>query len=197
MNYISPDAKIGINNYFGPGVFIGPNVEIGDNNNFVCFSSVGTSAEHKDFFHKLGKVKIGNNNIVREFVTINAGTTEPTIVGDNCILLRGCHVSHDTVLEDNVTVSCNVMIGGESYVMKHANLGLGCVIHQRQVIGSYSMIGMGAVITKHLPVLPGGVFVGNPAKFKKTNFRLLDKLKITNDILSNELDRYHARFSRV
>ena len=169
---IDNGADIGQGNYFGPFCYIGPNVVIGRNNRFEGHCSVGMPAEHKDYWSpttRQGLVKIGNNNVIREFTTINEGTLYTTEMWNNCIMLRGSHLSHDSVLHNNVTLSCNVLIGGHTTVMQGANLGLGAIVHQHQVIGAYAMLGMGAVVPKKAWIEPGKIYVGNPCKFLKEN----------------------------
>lgn len=190
---ISDYARIGHGNYIGPNCVIGPHVTIGNYNRLEGFASIGTAAEHHDAFRQPpGFVSIGNSNIIREFVTINSGTTEHTEVGNNCVLLKGAHVGHDSVLEDQVTLSCGVLVGGHSRVMVRANCGLGSMMHQFSVIGAYAMLGMGAVVTAGLSVTPGTIFVGNPAKFLKPNFVGLDRWRITLEQLSQTSE--YARF---
>jgi UDP-N-acetylglucosamine acyltransferase len=106
-------------------------------------------------------------------------------------MLRGSHLSHDSILEDDVTVSCNVLIGGETYVMKGANLALGSIIHQKQTVGSYAMLGMGAIATASMEIMPGKIYVGNPAHFLKVNSVGLERNKITSDLLAKEFERFH------
>lgn len=198
MNYIHetaivlPDARarMGDGNYIGPYCVIGPCVQIGNANRFEAFVSVGLPAEKYSFFDRDGIVIIGNDNVLREFVTVNAGTTRVTKMGDRCVMLRGSHLSHDSVLEDDVTVSCTVMIGGESYVMKGANLGLGAVIHQRSCIGSYSMLGMGSVVTRKAAIAPGCTYVGNPAEFLCKNNLGLSRRNIGELELLDEISRW-------
>lgn len=195
--WIEEGAVLGINNYVGPNCYIGSNVKIGNNNNITGFSSIGMPAEHRDFFKKEGEVVIGNHNVIREFVTINSSTRWITSMGSNCVMLRGSHLSHDSVLEDHVNVSCSVLIGGESYVMEGANIGLGTIIHQRQVIGSYVMLGMGAIVTKGLDVLPGYVYVGNPARQLKINQIGLNRAEISMEDLKMETDRFEALRAKI
>lgn len=187
---IDEEAVIGENNTFGPFCYIGPNVIIGNNNSFVGHVSVGTAAEHRDYFYTHGKVVIGNDNMIREFVTINSSTFGITRIGNNCVMLRGSHLSHDSILEDGVNVSCNVLIGGESYVMKGANLGLGAIIHQRQVIGSYAMLGMGAVVTKRAVIEVGNIYVGNPSKLLGPNKIGLERAGVSLVHLNEEMQRF-------
>lgn len=171
-NYVHPTAvidssvRMGTGNYIGPYTVIGELVVLGNGNRIESHSSIGSPAEHKGFFSGRDSrgVNIGDNNTIREFTTINSGTTRPTIIGSSCIMLRGSHHSHDSVMEDGVTLSCNVLIGGHSHIMEGAVLGLGATIHQYQIIGAYSMLGMGAIVPKHTNILPCHKYVGNPAK---------------------------------
>lgn len=195
--WIEDGAILGKNNNVGPFCYIGSNVTIGSNNDFAGHVSIGMTAEHRDYFRKEGEIVIGSHNTVREFVTVNSSTKGVTRMGDYCVMLRGSHLSHDSVLEDCVNVSCSALIGGESHVMSGANLGLGCIIHQRQVIGSYAMIGMGAVITKGLDVVPGYVYMGNPARQYKLNAIGLGRQEISMMDLKMETDRYEQIRERV
>lgn len=191
---VDPSAELGRDNYIGPYCIVGPNVRIGDNNTFTAHVSVGMPAEHRDFFREDGEVVIGSHNMIREFVTINGSTTKVTRMGNKCVMLRGSHLSHDSVLEDMVNVSCNVLIGGETYVMIGANLGLGCIIHQRQVIGAWAMIGMGTIVPKNTDIEPGWIYVGNPARALKMNSVGLDRAKVLPADLEMEIKRYeHLR----
>jgi len=187
---VHPEAELGEENSIGPMCYIGPNVKIGNGNTFSGYVSIGMPAEHRVYFEVLGKIEIGNHNVVREFVTINSSTNGVTRMGNRCIMLRGSHLSHDSVLEDDCTVSCTVMIGGESHIMTGANLGLGAVIHHKQVVGSYSMLGMGSVVTKTLNMVPGCIYAGNPAKFLKTNDVGLERFGISDDLLKSEIKRW-------
>lgn len=175
-NHIHPTAIIGEGVWLGKGNKIGAYVVIqgktfiGDNNVFEPFCSIGNEPEHKDFFGKKNKgTYIGNNNVFREYVTINAGCFVPTMLGDNITMLRGSHVGHDSHIYDNCTISCNVLIGGHSLLGKGVNMGLGSICHQYSKIGSYSMIGMGSIITKKVNVQCFGTYVGSPAKYIKEN----------------------------
>jgi UDP-N-acetylglucosamine acyltransferase len=175
-NHIHPTAIIGDNVRIGKGNKIGAyaviqgKTFIGDNNVFEPFCSIGNEPEHKDFFGKKNKgTYIGNNNVFREYVTINAGCFMPTMLGDNITMLRGSHIGHDSHIHDNCTISCNVLIGGHSLLGKGVNMGLGSICHQYSKIGSYAMIGMGAIITKKIKPNCFGTYVGSPAKYIKEN----------------------------
>ena len=89
--------------------------------------------------------------------------SKKTIIGDNNYFMNSTTIDHDCKIENNVIISSNVILGGNVYVMNGAQLGIKTLVHQNQIIGSYSMIGMGSIITKKLKVLPGYVFIGRPA----------------------------------
>lgn len=166
---VDPSAVIGPNNYIGPFCVIGPGVVVGMGNRFESHCVIGAPPEHRDHMKDYGVVEIGDNNVFRSFVTIDSGTTEATIIGDNCLFLRGSHVGHDAKIQDKANISCSVLIGGHTIVMEGANLGLGAIIHQRQVIGAYSMVGMGTIVTKKCKIKPGDIYAGNPAKYLRRN----------------------------
>jgi UDP-N-acetylglucosamine acyltransferase len=192
---IGSNVKIGKNNYIGPFCYIPDGVVIGDNNRFEAYCSIGTAPEHRDFFNNTVTsgckgVTIGNYNIFREYVTINAGTYRDTQVGNMVIMLRGSHLGHDVIVEDGVTLSCNVLIGGESYIMEGVNMGLGSICHQYSVIGAYSMIGMGGVVTKSSSIIPGEIYVGNPVKHLKMNKIGLERNNIDIKKLADYTERY-------
>lgn len=167
---IGKKVKIGKGNMIGANVIIQGETTIGDNNVFEPFCSIGNEPEHKDFFGKKNKgLIIGSNNIFREYVTINAGCYMPTRLLDNIIMLRGSHIGHDSYISSDCTISCNVVIGGHSLLGLGVNMGIGSICHQYSKIGSYAMIGMGAIITKKVSPQCFGMYVGNPAKYIKEN----------------------------
>jgi UDP-N-acetylglucosamine acyltransferase len=165
---IDSKAKLGKNNFIGPFCYIGPNVTIGDGNRFEAYVSIGTAAEHRDFFRaEPGAVVIGNDGVFREFVTINGSTHGLTQLGNNVTMLRGSHIGHDATIGDKVNLSCNVLIGGHSIISEGANLGLGAVVHQFRVIGAYSMVGMNSTVTRNVP--PFVIAFGSPCEGQKVN----------------------------
>ena len=163
----------------GKGNLIGPNVII------------GTDAQHpRD--KSIGKIKIGNNNVFREFTTIHLPTKlkKITHIGNNCYFMTLSHIAHDCYLEDNILFSNNVTLGGNTYIMNGSQLGFNTIIHQGQVIGSYTMFGMGSIITKKLLAKPGFIYLGNPAKKLKINKIGLSRKKIEHKDLLEENRRF-------
>jgi len=173
---VGDSVKLGKNNYIGAFCNIVGDTIIGDNNRFEAYCSIGTFPEHRTYYEKQvsTKVVIGSNNVFREFVTINSGTIQDTIVEDYVWMLRGSHVGHDSLVRSNCTISCNVLIGGHSILGRWVNMGLGSICHQYSVIGGGSMIGMGCIITKKTPVKPFETHVGNPARHLRANNHRID-----------------------
>ena len=194
-NHIRPTAVIddmvemGEGNYVGPFCYLAGYLQIGNKNRFEAHCAVGTRPEHTDY-NKPGFCRIGDDNWIREFTTINSGTDNVTTVGSKILMLNKAYVAHDCVIEDGTTLSCGVKLGGNVHVMRDSNLGMGAAIHQYQVIGSWSMIGMGGVVPKKSRIEPGHTWVGNPARRLKTNMYALDKLNVDDYMLVEETARW-------
>lgn len=186
---VSPTAKIGDGCYIGPFCYLGPHVTLGKNNRLEAYVSLGTAAEHRDYFlSEPGEVIIGDGNIIREYVTINGGTKSPTIVESKCVFLRGSHVGHDAIIRSSVNMSCNVLIGGHSIIGQGANLGLNSSIHQHRAVGAYSMIGMNSAVTRHTP--PFMISFGTPARPQRVNRIGLGRAGVTE----KEIDLFEKWF---
>jgi UDP-N-acetylglucosamine acyltransferase len=202
-NYIHPTAiidtevKIGEGNYIGPYCYITGKAIIGNNNRFEAYCSIGTPAEHREYFKESPfSVIIGNNCVIREFVTINSGTVRDTVLYDNIVMLRNSHIGHDSIIESKVNLSCNVLIGGHSYIMEGVNMGLGSMCHQFSILGAYSMIGMGGVVVKSNQIYPGETYVGSPVKFLKENKIGLSRNDITSEKLSKLVNKYFSLLNK-
>ena len=188
---IEGDIELGEYNYIGPFCYLTGNLTIGDNNRFISHCSVGTRPEHTEHWDKDGRTIIGDDGTFREHISIHAATADGlTRIGNCVIMLNKAYVAHDCIIEDGATLSCGVKIGGNVHVMKDSNLGMGAAIHQYQVIGSWSMIGMGCIVPKKALITPGQTWVGNPVKRLKTNMYALDKFNVDEYDLIEETARY-------
>ena len=105
--------------------------------------------------------------------------------------MNSCTIDHDCKLENNIVLSSNVILGGNVHLMNGSQLGMKVLVHQNQLIGSFSMIGMGSVITKKTKVLPGFIYFGKPAKKYKRNLLVLKRFKIDKKKLKYELLRFN------
>ena len=130
-------------------------------------------------------LNIGNNNIIREFTAIQKPCYRGvTSVGNNVFLMQSVHIPHDAILEDDVVVTPMVVLAGITRIMQGANLGIGCAIHQYCVVGPYSIVGMGASLTKSLK--PFSKFV--PGKPLAVNSYAVDRYGFSD--VRDEIENY-------
>ncbi len=205
MNNIHPTAivdksvTLGSNNYVGPYCYIRGNTIIGDNNRFEAFCSIGTPPQ--DRIANLNNVEtsviIGNSNIFREYTQVHNGTIHNTLVGNNCMFLVNTHISHDSIIEDSVTIGNNSVLGGHTHVMCGSNIGLSVIIHQYSIIGAYSMLGMSSVVTKTSTIEPGNIYLGSPAKFLKLNKVGLERNNIATKELLIHISNYNKLKNKI
>ena len=167
------------------------NVILGKNNTVGPYVVIGNHAQHPKQ-KSYGKIKIGNNNIFNEYCNIHLPTklSLETVIGNNNYFMNSTTIDHDCIVENDVILSSNVILGGNVYIMRGAQLGIKTTVHQNQIIGSYSMIGMNSVITKTKIILPGYIYYGNTVKKIKKNILGLKRNKINSDILKKENVRF-------
>ncbi len=171
LSIIHPSAKIGENVTIEPFVTIGENVEIGDNtiimsgakvvkntkigkNNKIYHSAViGGDPQDLKFKGEETFLEIGDNNMFREFTTINRGTAsrQKTVIGNNCLLMAYCHIAHDCVLGNNIITSNAVQLAGEVEVDDFAIISGGVLVHQFSKIGKHVILQGGALVNKDIP----------------------------------------------
>jgi UDP-N-acetylglucosamine acyltransferase len=157
-------------NFIHPTAIIGENVILGDNNYIGAYCIIGDPAEHKKFWDKeKGIVVIGNNNIVTGLVTIDAGTSDITTIGDNCFIMKHAHIGHDCLIHSNVTISCGAKIGGHSVIKQYSNIGLNAVLHQFSIIEQGCMIGASAFFKGTSKEF--SKYAGVPAKYLSPNIK--------------------------
>lgn len=184
--------NIGCGNYIGPHTFIHENVRMGSKNFIDGFAHIGGLAEHKAANQKsFGSVVIGSHNRIGSFTTIDGGHEKPfTLIASNCMIMNKCHIAHDNEIEDGVILSAGVVLAGHVHIMKNAVLGIGALVHQRQVIGSYAMLGAGTVVPRVSAIFPFSKHVGVPAREIGQNTKHAHLFQ-TNEYFS-EGERYKA-----
>jgi UDP-N-acetylglucosamine acyltransferase len=160
---------IGNDNRIGPGAIITGNTEIGDGNEISGHAYIGNDPQDVSFGGGDTYVKIGNNNIIREFANIHRGTKPGTctVIGDNNFLMVGVHVAHNCLVGNNVIMVNGAAIGGYCEVHDHAFLSAFVIVHQFTRIGSYTICGILAKITKDVP--PFMMVAGNPSTVRGLN----------------------------
>jgi UDP-N-acetylglucosamine acyltransferase len=157
---VGPYAIIGENVTIGPGtqimshVVIDPYVQIGANCKIFQFAALGAQPQAVKFKNEETWVKIGDNCMIREFVTIHRGTAEGgglTLVGSNCLIMNYAHIAHDCKVGNNVIMSNNATLAGHIIVGDHAILGGLVAIHQFVRVGEHAYIGGKSAVVKDIP----------------------------------------------
>jgi UDP-N-acetylglucosamine acyltransferase len=169
---VDPQAELDLDVDIGPGAIIGPQVKIGAgsivgaysvlegdislgrNNRIYPHAVLGTPPQDLKYRDEPTRLEIGDNNLIREFVTIHRGTPQGeqvTKIGSNVFLMAYCHIAHDNLLEDHVVVANGVQIGGHVHLGEHAVVGGCSAIHQFVRVGAHAFIGGGSIIVMDVP----------------------------------------------
>ena len=199
---IDPKAKLDKNVQVGPYCVTGPNVEsgedtliqshvnisgsakIGKGNKIYPFVSINDPQDLK-YNGELTNLIIGDNNKIREYVTINPGTVGgggKTVIGNNCLFMTSSHVAHDCHVGNNVIIANNVPLGGHAIIEDNVVIGGNSAVQQFTRIGKMAMIGgMTGVLND---VIPYGLSTGNRNSLQGLNLIGLRRAKFENkDIL--------------
>ena len=201
---IDSRAKISNNVKIGPYTVIGPNVEIdegtevqshvniagntkiGKNNKIYPFASIGNDPQDLKFKGEKTTLEIGDNNKIREYVTINPGTEgggSITKVGNNCLFMVSSHIAHDCYVGDNVILANNVPLGGHAHIGNNAIIGGNSAVQQFTRVGKFAMIGGMCGVVRD--VIPYGIAHGNRSILQGLNLIGLRRKNIPNkEILS-------------
>lgn len=172
---IGPGAVVEDNVYIEAGTTLGPHAvirefcRIGKNNTIDAHAVIGGRPQHTEFDGSETWVEIGDDNVIREGVTIHRafGPGAVTKIGSDCFLMSYAHVGHDCAVGDNVTLSNNIVLGGHVEVGDFVVLG-GCAgAHQFLRIGSYAMVGGYVPLRKD--VLPYSMVGGEPVRHYRLN----------------------------
>ena len=178
---IEADVKIGANTTIGANAIISGPIEIGCNNRI--FPSAALGLEPQDLKYKGAKswVKIGDNNIFREFVTVNRATEEDeaTIIGNNNLLMAYVHVAHNCIIEDRVVMANYVGLAGHVHIESKAVIGGILGIHQFVRVGTMAMLGGMSRIDRDVP--PFMLVEGNPARVRSLNTIALKRNNVTTE----------------
>ena len=196
---IDKKAKIGNNVKIGPFCYVGPNVElqqdvelvsnvhiegntkIGKSTKIFPFASIGTMPQDLKFKGEKNSLSIGDNNIIREYVTINPGTEGgggTTSVGNNCLFMISSHIAHDCKVGNNVVIANNVPLGGHVTLEDSVVIGGNSAVQQFTRIGRLAMIGGMTGVLKD--VIPFGLSFGNRNYLQGINLIGLRRKKYEN-----------------
>ena len=153
-SYVGDDVTIGAGSVIESHVVIkGPTV-IGEGNHIYQFSTVGEATPDLKYQDEPTRLVIGDNNVIREGVTIHRGTVQDrseTTIGNNNLLMAYVHVGHDSVLGDNIILVNNTALAGHVIIGDYAILSGYTLVHQFCKLGAHSFTGMGTAVGKDVP----------------------------------------------
>ncbi len=151
---VGPDVVIGDDCWLGPHVVVkGPTV-LGKGNKIFQFASVGEDCQDKKYNGEPTRLEVGDNNIIRECVTIHRGTIQDqslTKIGSNNLLMAYVHVAHDCMVGDNVILANNTTLAGHVHVGDWAILGGFTGVHQFCHIGAHAFTAVNSVVVQDIP----------------------------------------------
>jgi UDP-N-acetylglucosamine acyltransferase len=219
MSNIHPTAVIGPNVRLAADVSVGPycviegdvtiaagtklishvaisgNTSIGANCTIYPFASLGHPPQDLKFKGEMSRLSIGDNNMIREHVTMNPGTqggTMLTSVGNNCLFMVASHVAHDCAVGDHVILANNATLGGHVEVGDHSIIGGLAAVHQFVRIGQHSIIG-GMSGVEH-DVIPYGSVMGERANLAGLNLVGLKRRGFDRDTIHSLRNAYKMLF---
>ena len=196
---VDKKAKISENAIVGPYSIVGPHVQIGEgtevqshvnitgntiigsNTKIFPFASVGTNPQDLKYKGEQTKLEIGNDNIIREHVTINTGTDGGggiTKIGNNNLIMIGAHIAHDCIIGNNVVIANSAAIAGHAQISDDVIIGGNCGIQQFTRIGRMAMIGGMSGVSRD--VIPYGLSFGNRNYLEGINLIGLRRKKVSN-----------------
>ena len=210
---VDPKAKLQNNVKIGPYSVIGANVEIdentevqshvsilgntkiGKNNKIYPFASIGNDPQDLKFKGEETKLEIGNNNKIREYVTINPGTNGGgglTKVGNNCLFMVSAHIAHDCTVGDNVILANSVPLGGHAYIEDNVIIGGNSAVQQFTRVGRSAMIGGMCGVVRD--IIPYGIAHGNRSTLQGLNLIGLRRKNIPNQDIKILSEAYKEIF---
>ena len=153
LAYVSPKSQIGKNVTIDAFAYIDDNVIIGDNCHIFPSAVIGAVPQDLKYRGEETWTVIGDNCVLREYVTIHRGTASKgkTVIGNNNLIMAYCHVAHDCILHDNIIMSNVTQLAGEVEIDDFAIIGGGTLVHQFSHIGSHVMIQGGSKVNKDIP----------------------------------------------
>lgn len=192
---IEDDVVIGIDTVIGSNVIIASGARIGEKCKIFHGAVLSTVPQDLKFENEKTTLEIGNNTTIREYATLNRGTTDhwKTVVGDNCLLMAYSHIAHDCTIGNNVIIANSVNMGGHVTIEDFVGIGGMVPIHQFVKIGKHTFIGGGLRVPKDVP--PYILAMGEPLRYTGLNKIGLQRRGFSSETL-REIKKAYRIFYR-
>lgn len=200
---VGPFSVIGADVVVGDGTVIESHVvlkgptRIGANNHIYQFSTLGEATPDLKYRGEQTSLVIGDNNIIREGVTIHRGTVQDraeTTIGDNNLLMAYVHVGHDSVIGDNIILVNNASLAGHVHVGDYAILSGYVLIHQHCQVGAHCFVGMGSAVGMDIAAYT--MIMGAPAECRGLNLEGLKRRGFSPAAISALKSAYKTVFRK-
>ena len=195
FSVIGSDVEIGKGTKIQSHVSIIGNTKIGKNNNIYPFASLGNDPQDLKYKGEKTKLEIGDNNKIREYVTINPGTNGGgglTKIGNNCLFMVSAHIAHDCFVGNNVILANNVPLGGHAHIDDNAIIGGNSAVQQFTRVGKSAMIGGMCGVVRD--IIPYGIAHGNRSVLQGLNLIGLRRKNFPNKEIITLSDAYKEIF---
>lgn len=214
LAYVHPEAKLGDNNIIGPFCYIDKDTVLGDNNvlqNSVTINvgarigngneifpgaSISTKPQDLKFRGEVTTCEVGDNNSIRENVTISRGTASKgkTVVGSNNLLMENMHIAHDCVMGSGLIIGNSTKFAGEVIVDNNAIVSAAVLCHQFCHIGGYVMIQGGCRFSLDIP--PYVIAGKEPTRYAGLNLVGLRRRGFSNELIQHIHEAYRLLYSK-
>lgn len=192
---IEAGVQVGAGTTIGPHCYLARGTSMGQRNRLTAFVSVGTAPQDLTHHDDDSRIEIGDDNILREFVSLNRGTPKEesvTRIGDKNFIMASCHVGHDCVLGSKIIMTNSVLIAG------HCHIGDSVVLNGYAGVGQYTSIGrlayVGAKSRVVQDVPPFVKVAGDPAEVRMVNEVGMQRAGIPQDDIDEIKHVYRAIF---
>ena len=195
FSIIGANVVIGERTWIGPHVVINGPTRIGTDNKIFQFASIGDAPQDKKYKGEPTRLEIGDRNVIREFVTVNRGTTHDqgvTRIGSDNLLMAYAHVAHDCQLGDKIVLSNCATLGGHVEIGDWVILGGLSAVHQFTKVGAHCFIANNAAVTRDVP--PYVMAVGQPADPHSINTVGLQRRGFTPEQILNIRRAYRVLY---
>jgi UDP-N-acetylglucosamine acyltransferase len=210
---VAPDAilgegvEIGAYCVVGPGVEIGPRTRLaphaavhcytrmGADNVVHSYASVGDAPQDKKYSGEPTRLEIGDRNVIREFVTLNRGTTMDrgvTTIGSDCLFMSYSHVAHDCQVGSHCVLANSATLGGHVVLGDWVIMGGFAAIHQFCKVGAHAFLANNAAVTRDVP--PYVMAVGGPARPHSINSEGLKRRGFSAEQIRNLRNAYRTLY---
>ena len=181
---IDDNVTIGKNTILESHVVVKNHTTIGNNNRIFQFASIGEDPQDLKYNGEGTQLVIGDNNIFREYCTVNRGTVtgyHETKIGSDNLFMAYSHIAHDCIIKNNCILSNAASLAGHVRLGNYVSLGGFTLVHQFCDIGDYAFSGLGTVISRD--VTPYTLVAGNHARAYKINTAGLKRKGFSDDVI--------------